>query len=291
MTEETKILCDTACHLGEGPTYDPETNTLIWFDIIEKKLFEHRFPDGPTTARVLPMMASALAVVDAERQLLATERGLFLRDRATGKLELLMPIEAEDMSTRSNDARVHPCGALWIGTMGKNSERKAGAIYWFFKGELRRLYPEISIPNSICFSPDGSIAYFTDTAKNILFRVDCDPASGLPVGEPAVFLDWQRQEGGLDGSVTDRDGLLWNARWGAGAIDAYDANAKRVRSLKVPARQVSCPAFAGPELDRMVATSAWEGLDPAAREADPHAGKTFLLGGRFNGKPEPKVVL
>jgi sugar lactone lactonase YvrE len=25
------------------------------------------------------------------------------------------------------------------------------------------LFPDITIPNAICFSPDGAIAYFTDT--------------------------------------------------------------------------------------------------------------------------------
>ena len=44
-----------------------------------------------------------------------------------------------------------------MGTMGKSAERRAGAIYWHFRGETRLLYPGISIPNSICFSPGGAI--------------------------------------------------------------------------------------------------------------------------------------
>ena len=101
-------------------------------------MFEHRFADGSTALHRLPMMASALAVVDPNRQLLATEAGLFLRD-AEGALTLLVEIEAHNPVTRSNDARVHPCGALWMGTMGKEAEPMAGAIYWFFKGETRQL--------------------------------------------------------------------------------------------------------------------------------------------------------
>lgn len=289
MTGIAAVLNDHACHLGEGPTYDPATETLFWFDIRERTLFEHRFADGSTLVHQLPMMASALAVVDPTRQLLATEAGLFLRDAAGGALTLLVEIEAHNPVTRSNDSRVHPCGALWMGTMGKEAEPMAGAIYWFHKGETRQLYPSITIPNSICFSPDGKIAYFTDTAKNLLMRVACDPATGLPIGDPSVFIDARAGEGGLDGSVTDRDGLVWNARWGAGTVDSYMPDGSLLRSIPVPARQVSCPAFVGVEFSRMVVTSAWQGLDESARAADPDAGKTFLLAETFRGKPEPRV--
>lgn len=291
MSVGAAVLDTHACHLGEGPTYDPVADRLFWFDIVEKKLFEHELRAGRTTVHDLPVMASALAMVDGDRQLLAAETGLWLRDRVGGALSPVVEIEADDPLTRSNDARVHPCGAFWIGTMGKAAERKAGSIYWYFRGELRRLYGEITIPNSICFSPDGSTAYFADTMKNILFRVDCDPATGLPSSEPSVFFDWRRGEGGLDGSVTDRDGLLWNARWGAGSVDAYDASGKRIRSVAVPARQPSCPAFVGGDLSRMAVTSAWQDMDEAARAADPMAGMTFLLPGAFRGKPEPRVAL
>ena len=53
------------------------------------------------------------------------------------------------------------------------------------RGELSLLYGQITIPNAICFSPDGTIGYFADTGKNTLFRVDLDAATGLPVGEPS----------------------------------------------------------------------------------------------------------
>src|SRR3546814_7772698 len=74
---------------------------------------------------------------------------------ASGRLSLHAALEADNLATRSNDGRVHPCGALWIGTMGKRAETGAGSLYWFFRGELRRLFSGISIINSIAFSPDG----------------------------------------------------------------------------------------------------------------------------------------
>jgi len=285
------IVSDIACHLGEGPSYDPQSDTLYWFDIRERKLLEKRWPDGAVKVHDLPFMASALAVVDAERQLLVTESGLYLRDARTSALSLHTPFQADNALTRSNDARVHPSGALWFGTMGKDEEKGAGGIHWFRKGEVRTLFPAISIPNSICFSPDGTIAYYTDTAVNLLMRVGCDPATGLPRGDPQVFHDQRKDKGGLDGSVVDADGVLWNARWGAASLDAYSPDGKRIRSIGIPARQSSCPAFVGPKADRIAVTSAWQGYDDKARERDPQAGKTFLVDLPVRGRFEPRVAL
>lgn len=286
-----RILSDEACSLGEGPTYDPATDTLYWFDILESRMLERKLSGGATRIHQLNEMASAIATIDAERQLLLTETGLHIRDAATGKLSLHMSVEAANTGTRSNDARVHPCGALWFGTMGKNAEAGAGAIYWYFRGELRLLFPAISIPNSICFSADGKTAYYVDTAVNLLYRLDCDADTGLPLGEPKLFVDRRGDKGGIDGSVVDRDGTLWNACWGGSRVDAYAPDGSLLRSVPVPAGQATCPAFVGPGADRLAVTSAAIGLNAKALRADPHAGKTFLLDIAVNGRHEPNVLI
>lgn len=285
------IFSDIACQLGEGPAYDSVEGALYWFDITGRRLLRQSAPGEPATIQELPEMASAIAAVDGERQLLVTETGLYLRERRTGRLTLHLAIEAGNRSTRSNDSRTHPSGAFWIGTMGKKAERKAGAIYWYRGGELRKLYPGISIPNSISFSPDGSYAYFTDTAEAVLWRVECDPATGLPRGEPQVFVDRRGMPGGIDGTVTDVDGVLWNAVWGIGRLDAYAPDGKLLRSYELPARQSTCPAFLGPAADRIVVTSAREGLNAAALAADPLAGRTFVLDIAVKGRHDPAVML
>lgn len=285
------VVSGVASHLGEGPTYDPATDRLYWFDIVGRRLMEKRWPDGETVIHALDEMASALATVAGGRHLLLSETGLHLRDPACGALERLVAIEADNAATRSNDARVHPCGAFWMGTMGKKAEPRAGTIYWFFRGELRTLYRDVGIPNSICFSPDGRTAYFTDTAENRLMQVACDPDTGLPEGEAAVLVDASDRPGGLDGSVVDADGTIWNARWGAASLDAWSPEGRLMRSIAMPASRVSCPAFVGADAARLVVTSAWQGMDDAARAAEPDAGRTFLIDLPVRGRHEPPVRL
>jgi len=285
------VFSDVVCELGEGPSYEAASGKFFWFDIVGKKLLEKKFPDGPTIVHELPFMASAIATIDADRQLIAAEDGIYVRDTRTGALTLHTALEADNQLTRANDSRVHPCGAFWIGTMAKNEGPKAGAIYWFYKGELRTLYTHVSIPNSICFSPDGATAYFTGLTSNIIQRVDCDPATGLPKGDVGVFADTRRNDGWVDGSVVDADGVLWNARWGGARVDAWSPDGQLIRSIAVPAKQSSCTAFVGPTASRVAVTSAWKGMSAEARAADPEGGKTFLLDIEVRGRFEPNVVI
>jgi sugar lactone lactonase YvrE len=286
----TTILSAERCHLGEGPTYDASTDTAWWFDILERRLFEARIESGTITIHSLHMMASALARIDAARQLIVAEKGLYIRTIANGRMDLFAPLEAGNPLTRSNDARVHPSGTLWFGTMGRNAEPRMGAIYALHGGRTSRLFADVTIPNAICFAPSGDIGYFADTADNVMYRVPLDAASGLPVGDPVPFLQ-HRGIGGLDGAVVDADGLIWNARWGGGCVDVYDSTARRLCSLRVPASQSSCPAFVGRDLSRLLVTSAWQGMDEAERAADPEHGRTFILEARARGRSEPDVKL
>jgi sugar lactone lactonase len=286
----TSTLSDARCQLGEGPTYDQVTDTAWWFDILERRLFEAHLASGRVRVHHLDRMASALARIDAERQLIVAEDGLYIRSVVDGHLTLYRPLEADNPATRSNDARVHPSGTFWIGTMGRKAETGAGAIYALHRGEVTRLFADITIPNAICFSPDGALGYFADTRRAELYRVPLDPATGLPRGAPEVLLR-HRGDGGIDGAIVDADGLIWNACWGGGCVDVYSPQGAHVRSLRVPALQASCPAFVGRDLSRLLVTSAWEHMDETARAADPEHGRTFLLEAGARGRPEPDVKL
>jgi sugar lactone lactonase YvrE len=286
-----RILDETSCRLGEGPSYEAESDALFWFDILDRKLLEHSFKSGKTWVHDLPFMASAIFSVDADRQMILSEQGLHIRNRASGALSLHAAVEVDNKITRSNDARAHPCGAIWFGTMGIDEETGAGSIYHFFKGQVRVLYPGITIPNSICFSPDGATAYFVDTPTHQLMRVAIDPKTALPVGGPQLFYAHQGA-GWIDGSVCDAPGNVWNARWGAGEVVCLSPEGREISNINVPlSPQTSCPAFVGQNADRLIVTSAHKLMSDAARAAAPAAGKTFIADLKVSGRLEPKVLI
>jgi sugar lactone lactonase YvrE len=293
MSDETgplQVLTAPRCELGEGPTYDPGADIAWWFDILNRTLLEHRFASGETIGHDLPFMASALARIDGERQLLSTEKGLYVREIATGRLTLHRAIEAEDETTRSNDARTHPSGAFWLGTMGKHAEDGKGSIYWYRKGEVRRLFADISITNCICFSPAGDRGYFTDTKTGQILTLALDPATGLPVQEPVPFGP-PDLPGHPDGAVTDAEGRLLVARWGGSCVSVIDREGRHVEDIALPTSQITCPAFVGKTATTLLVTSAFVGLDETERREQPDAGATFTRTVGFAGRFDPAVLL
>ncbi len=287
MTPE--IFDDTACELGEGPLWHPERNQFFWFDIKGRKLYT-RTSEGRKSWD-FDAYASAAGWIDRDTLLIADQTSLFQVNLESGRRDPVCPLEADNPGTRSNDGRADPFGGFWIGTMGLQAEHEAGAIYRYYKGELRLLYPKISIPNSICFSPDGLYAYFTDTAIGMIYRQKLEQANGWPEGDPEDFIDCAARGISPDGSVADADGRLWNAEYGSGHVTCYSPDGKVVQSLAFPATQMTCPAFGGETLRDLYVTSARQELSDAQLADQPAAGNTFLVRDVAPGRPEHRVIL
>ncbi len=278
-----------ACALGEGPLWHPERQVLYWFDIIGKKLMAST-ADGPLEWK-FDEHVSAAGWIDEERILMASATGLWDFNLETGTRDLVVEVEADNPVTRSNDGRADPWGGFWIGTMGINAEAGAGAIYRYYRGELRQLYAPAHIPNAICFAPDKSCAYYTGIDTGLVMRQPLDDTHGWPKGDPEVFIDFRGQTGEPDGAVTDAEGTFWIARWGGACVSAFAPDGSHIRDVPLPALQITCPAFGGPDLRDLFATSATDGLVPEAAADNPENGKTFCVKDVAQGLPEPQVIL
>lgn len=259
--------------------WHPERGELFWFDILAKRL--HIKGRHWQFARHV----SAAGWIDDTHLLMADSIGLHVFDLARGTSDQVAEIEANDKTTRSNDGRADPWGGFWIGTMGLSAEAKAGAIYRYYRGEVRRLFSDITISNAICFAPDGGHAYFTDTVTRKIMRQRLADADGWPAGDPEVWLDFGATTWGPDGAVVDAAGNFWNAQWGANRVACYTSDGVLTQTVAFPANQTSCPAFGGKDLKTLFCTSALDGLTGA------DDGKTFATHVDATGQAEHQVIL
>ncbi|WP_415715464.1 SMP-30/gluconolactonase/LRE family protein [Roseibium sp.] len=278
----SNLFDDRQCQLGEGPLWHPERQQLFWFDILSKQLLTRT--NGTPKTYQFAEHVSAAGWVSQSELLVASESRLFLFNLDTEATRDICPLEADNAVTRSNDGRADPKGGFWIGTMGFNAESGAGAIYRFCKGELRKLFGNITISNAISFSPDAKTAYFADTDTQTIQKVELDQ-DGWPTGTPTLFTDLTVSGHYPDGAVVDGEGHLWNAQWGANRVARYAPDGSFVSEVSLPATQVSCPAFGGADLQTLFATTA--AVDLEGEEE----GRTYFAQTAVRGQAEHRVIL
>lgn len=280
-----EIFDDRACALGEGPLWHPLRKQLFWFDIHGHRLLT-RTPEGPQEWQ-FDRCVSAAGWVDEHHLLIASDEDLSLFDLREGTSEYVASLEADTPITRSNDGRADPQGGFWIGTMGHNAEPGAGALYRYYRGEIRKLRANVTIPNATCFAPDGRTAYFADTAKHLVWRYALD-ADGWPEGKAQVYLDHTQTGLNPDGAVVDANGNFWCAEWGASRVACYDPAGKLIEEIALPVPQPTCPALADGHL---YITTALQGAPNAEPDTAPLSGQTLRVATTAIGQPEHQVIL
>jgi sugar lactone lactonase YvrE len=291
MSETAELFIDCRCELGEGPLWNHLDGRLYWFDILNQTLLCAE-PSGRIVDRfIFDQPASAAAIIDKDNLAVAQAGALLQLTLATDQRRVLVPLEADKPGNRSNDGRADPAGGFWIGTMSRRGDNdpNAGAVYRYRAGALEPVLERITIPNSICFSPDGQKAYFADTPTRTILTCPLDAETGAPIGEWTVFAQVER--GYPDGAVVDAEGFLWSARWGGKCVVRHAPDGREVRIIDVPVSNVSCPVFGGKDLKTLYITTAREHMTPAELAAERHAGSLFAIDLDVAGLPAPLLHL
>jgi sugar lactone lactonase YvrE len=263
--------------LGEGVLWDAERQCVWWTDIQERKLFRY----DPATHVVLefdtPERVCSFGLVEGSEALLtAFESGIAFYDPHSKTLDWRIRPNFGKAGLRFNDGRMDRQGRFWTGTMYEGQESLAAASLYRFdrRGELSVHATHIRISNGICWSPDSTKFYFSDSPSRTIFVYDFDAESGT-ISNRKVFA--QTPEGAYpDGANVDSAGHVWSAHWGAGRVVGYTPEGDVAMVIDTPASQPTCVAFGGRNLDLMYVTSARDGLNEAALMGQPHAGDVFV---------------
>ena len=292
MNARAELFVDSRCELGEGPFWHPLLKRLFWFDILNSTLLSADEAGNMVDRFTFKDFVSAAGVIDQDRLLIAQAGALLEFSLSGDSSRVIAELEADKPGNRTNDGRVDRTGGLWVGTMSRRGgqDTGAGALYRYRAGTLTTILTEQTIPNSTCFSPDGTIAYFADTMTGTIRKVATDRTTGLPVGEWGHFASAEGR-GGPDGAVTDAEGYVWSARWGASCVVRHAPDGSIDRIVDLPVSRVTCPAFGGDDLRTLYITSAREHMTPDELEKEPHAGSVFAIRVDVPGLHETLVAL
>lgn len=291
MSEMAELFIDCRLDLGEGPLWHPSRSELFWFDINAGDLYRANEAGEVLSVTHFGEPVSAAAVVDDAILMIASASAILRYDIAKKTWTKHIDLEAGNPRTRSNDSRVSPDGAWWIGTMGRKGETNAGKQYRYRDGKLSIIRPSVSIPNATCFSPDGKLAYFTDTPTRKILRVELDPATGLPIGDWEVFVDMSGGKPAPDGAVVDAEGFVWNAHYNGSRVVRYAPDGSVDRVVDLPCPHVTCPAFGGDDLKTLFITTAAQEMSADQLAAYPLSGSLFALKTDVPGQAETLIRL
>jgi hypothetical protein len=111
--------------------------------------------------------------------------------------------------------------------------------------------------------------------------------------ETGVFAPRCRARTGcLMDSVVDGNGFLWSAQWYGSCVVRYDPDGKAERRIPVPAKQVACITFGGPQLATLYITTAGQSEPMPVRppgydaETGPFGGPLYRFEVGIRGLPD-----
>ncbi|MEV7608595.1 SMP-30/gluconolactonase/LRE family protein [Microbacterium sp. NPDC089320] len=288
MTEDTshpvRVATAQSHFLAEGPTWDAERSRLLWVDIMAGIVHIGHLSDDDLIVvdeRVeFPDTAGAVAVDPDGRLLVAGTHRLFVREldgRITGGPELI-----DGAERRFNDGKPDPRGRYVVGTKGEG-ETDTELLLVVEGGAARVIDDDLTLSNGLAWSADGRTLYSVDTLRRRIHVREYDPATG-DVGARRVLTEFA--DGGYpDGLTVDETGDLWVAMWGDGCVLRLSPEGAVVSRVDLPVPHVSCPTFAGDDLDVLVITTATEGMTAEQRASHPLAGRLFTARPGVRGLP------
>jgi sugar lactone lactonase YvrE len=261
--------------LGEGPVWDPHRRRLLWVDILAGKVFAGRLdPFAVERTWSFDGMVGAVAVA-TDGALLVAEQETLTRVDPDGTRTPLARVLPAGGGSRLNDGAVDPQGRFLIGSMSLTDVTGATdeVLARFEGGKLITLDHDLTLSNGLAWI--GERFYSIDSIPRVIYGRD------YPAGPREELF---RVTGGLpDGMCADREGNLWIAVHGAGRVERRTPGGEVLAVVELDSPQPTSVAFAGPDLDLLVITSAAEGLDPVP----PNAGRIFACRVNTAGRPTP----
>jgi len=269
-------VTDPVAYHGEGPVWSERWGGLRWVDMLEGDVLSLG-ADGEIGRTHVGEVAAAVRPRTGGGAVVGVERG-FALEEPDGAVRHLNEVWS-DASVRMNEGGCDPDGRFYCGSMAYDQKPGAASLY--------RLDPDLSVhvvldrvtvSNGLEWSPDGTRAFYNDTATLQVAVFDYDRESGLTGRR--VFADTAPAR--PDGLTVDSEGGVWVALSNVGAVRRYGVDGQLDEVVEVEAKKVTACTFGGDALDELFITTSREGLEPGD---DPLAGSLFRVVPGVTGLP------
>ncbi len=272
--------------LGEGPVWDMEEQALYWVDIRKPAVRRYDGRNRKVTAWAMPELVGSLAVRSEGGLLLALKSALAFFDPQSGTFRPVASPEASRPNQRFNDGKCDRQGRFWAGTMNDTARLPDGTLYRFDPSGCVAVESGITIPNSLCWSPDARVMYFCDSWTRTICAYDFDPATGRAANKRPFATTVAPSI--PDGATVDAEGCLWCAEYDGWRITCFAPDGRRLRSVELPVQRPTSCMFGGPDLGTLFVTTATQKLSPEELAKQPLAGALLAIDVGVRGLPETR---
>jgi len=278
MSQVEQLTAPLAFH-GEGPVWSPAWGGLKWLDMLAGDVLT-LLPSGDVERRSVGTVAAAIRPRARGGAVIAVERG-FAIDPGDGAPIDYLADAFSDGELRMNEGGCDPDGRFYCGSMACDKSQGRGSLYRLdTHRKVTEVLTSVTISNGLDWSPDGTVAYYVDSATQRIDVFDYERDLGLLRRRP--FVKIPEASGAPDGLTVDTDGFVWVALWGGAAIHRYRPDGALDGIVGMPVSQITAITFGGSRLDELFITTSREGL-PAG--AEPSAGALFRHLPGVKGQP------
>lgn len=277
-----EVAIELDCDLGEGPFWDDSKQDLYFVDITNKqvKIFT---PSSASIKTITFNQEVSAAILDQKSQLIVAARdGIFAASQDGVLTDLLAPIDLEDTSIRSNDAKCDSTGRMWVGTMAFDFRPGVAALFSFDFGVLKKVLPGLTISNGFGWSVDETRMYFIDSPTSRVDLFDYDSKNG-ELSNRRPFITFDAPGVIPDGLTTDEDGGIWVALFGGGEVRRFDSSGVLTHTVTIPVKQVTSCCFGGEDMSELFITTARYAMNAESLAKEPLAGSLFKVKTEFKG--------
>lgn len=274
--DNVELVLDTKSDLGEGAIWNYKTGELLWVDITGKILNFYNPKLKNNKEMLTGQMIGTVVPAESGKVMVALENGFYQLDPETGAKKLISNPEEGIDGNRFNDGKCDPAGRFWAGTMSSTGKRHAGALYRLdADGSVHKMIDNVGTSNGIVWSPDYTKMYYIDTPTRKVMAWDYNNETG-EISNPKTAIDIPEEMGYPDGMTLDSEGNVWIALWGGSAVGCWNPQTgELLRTVDVPAKNVTSVAFGDDDLGTLYITTARTGTSDEEHEKFPHAGGVF----------------
>jgi sugar lactone lactonase YvrE len=269
IQHSAKKFTTNSCVLGEGILWDYNVDRLLYVDIEMRTLFRQDIQTLRLESWIFDERIGWVQLTTSNGiYILGLQSGILLFNTNTQeKLWFYRGFPASS-AYRLNDSFVDAYGTIWFGSMRVSGSRYGGEFASFnIKDGLRIHDDGYGVTNGPLVLNRSNRMLHNDSQKGVVYQFDiCQQSNSLT--NKRSWRVFEEQEGSPDGMVSDDEGNVWLAMWGASQVLKLSNDGRILKRYGIPAKNVTNVCFGGRGLDRLFVTTALEATNPNIRKDD-----------------------